>query len=48
MKIEIVLEVPDEFVDEDHESGMTNEGHEALNADLMSWSIAGGPDRVDS
>ena len=37
MKINITFEVYDEFQDDDHETGVTNEGYEALMAVLMSY-----------
>ena len=30
MQVAIIIEVYDEYIDDDHESGLTEEGHDAL------------------
>lgn len=46
MEIKITLEVPDEYADEDHSSGLNEEGYNRLLDDLMGWVITEGPDAI--
>lgn len=45
MKVRLVLEVPEEFVDESDSTGLTEAGYNALMGEL-SWDVVSGPDAV--
>lgn len=47
MKIELTIEIDDEFVDEDHTMGITEEGFEAITEAVNAvGTIVDGPTKV--
>lgn len=47
-KIQLTIEVDDEYADPEHPSGLTEAGFEALSDAIVSiGTIADGPDKVD-